>query len=234
MSIPEPIRGIWQKYRSFPRSSRRLIAAAVIGLIVILLAATGVLERIVGPIILLGLGALVVQRFVAWPMEPMLLRRTSPEVAYHLVIQLMEGINDGGYGFPSGFFFVDDTRSSDRRVVVNESVEWGSRLGGMFEGLSQRVDGPVGCLFLVVAFPLFLGAYVAEVISKVVLRSQIQIDISSTADVEVTSRLTVKTRGPCAHMLRPTIRRAFGAPVLPERIAGLAGMDPTDDRRQAA
>lgn len=79
----------------------------------------------------------------------------------------------------------------------------------------------VALFFAVVLTPALLYAALAETLLKYLLRSQIVSTLERSGDG---TAVAFTLRGPVAMLVGRRLERAFHAPVLPQRIAGLAGV----------
>jgi len=162
------------------------------------------------------------------PMKSIRLNDVGEVQAAVLVDDLLWGINDGRFGFPSGFFMADAARTeAPRRLVYDEYVPEGTVLTRVSRWLTANSTllpgaGALVALVLLACFWLVLGLWMwlAEQLSKRLLRSRIRVAITPSEDRRG-SVVDISTRGPCAHLLRGRIRAAFADPELPGRFRSL-------------
>jgi len=190
-------------------------------------------------IILLMLVAGVV--FRVWPrsLPAVQMSKVAPKAASQLVGEFIEGSYEGQFGYPSGLFHVET--SAEGRVVAREIVGRGSHFTQILKGLYRavlRVGAGFGCigaaiaLFLaVILTPALIYAAVAEVLLKYLLRSQI---VTSLERVQDGTKVAFTLRGPVALLIGRRLERAFHAPVLPLRVAALAGVASPPGRGSSA
>jgi hypothetical protein len=110
-------------------------------------------------------------------------------------------------------------------------VARGSHFTQILKGLYKAVLGigsAFGCFGSVVALviavfltPALIYAAVAETLLKYLLRSKI---VSTLQDAGDGTRVAFELRGPVALLVGRRLERAFHAPVLPARVATLAGI----------
>src|SRR5689334_14120566 len=100
-------------------------------------------------------------------------------------------------------------------------------LGGFYRAI-LRLGAPFGCLGMYFMFciaalatPFLLYAALTEMLLKYLLRSQIRASLTRTGDG---TQVTFNLRGPAALLVGRRLERAFHEPVLPPRVAGLAGI----------
>lgn len=182
-------------------------------------------------IIGLMLVAAVVFRLAPRRLPAVQLHKVAPNAAAQLVGEFIESSYDGEFGYPSGRFHVDS--KTDHEVVAREYVARGSHfvqiLKGLYTGIF-RLGGLFGCLGAVIAIPIaifltpaLVYAAVAETLLKHLLRSRIVTVLEEDGDG---TKAAFTLRGPGALLIGRRLERAFHAPVLPARIAGLAGVPP--------
>jgi hypothetical protein len=171
----------------------------------------------------------VVLRIWQRRLPPVQLQKVSPQAAAQLVGEFIESSYDGQFGYPSGLFRIE--RSSETEVVAQEIVGRESHftqiLRGMFRGVLAMGSG-CGCLgayiglcLAVVLAPLLLYAAATEMLLKYLLRSQIVTTLERARDG---TKVAFTPRGPVALLVGQRLERAFHAPVLPLRVAELAGI----------
>jgi hypothetical protein len=184
-------------------------------------------------IICLMIAAGVIFRIWQRNLPPVLMRKVSPEAASRLVTEFIAGSYDGRFGYPSGCFEIES--SDGHQIVAQEFVARGSHftdiLKAMFVAVLSvgEIFGCIGGLIALVlaAFlsPLLLYAALAETLLKYLLRSRIVSSLRSSPDGTMVS---FTLRGPVALLIGLRLERAFHAPVLPSRVAALAGVPLSD------
>jgi hypothetical protein len=157
------------------------------------------------------------------------MRKVSPEAASRLVSEFIAGSYDGRFGYPSGCFEIES--SDGHRIVAREFVARGSHFTDILKGMFMAVLGVgdiFGCIggliaLVLAAFlaPLLLYAALAETLLKYLLRSRIVSSLQPSPDGTLVS---FTLRGPVALLIGLRLERAFHAPVLPSRVALLAGV----------
>jgi hypothetical protein len=180
-------------------------------------------------IICLMIVAGLVFRVAQRNLPPVLMRKVSPEAASRLVTEFIAGSYDDRFGYPSGYF---EIQSADgHQIVAQEFVARGSHFTDILKGMFVAVLGVgeiFGCIggliaLVVAAFlaPVFIYAALAETLLKYLLRSRIVSSLQPSPDGTMVS---FTLRGPVALLIGLRLERAFHAPVLPSRVAALAGV----------
>jgi hypothetical protein len=183
-------------------------------------------------IIALMLMAGIVFRLAPRQLPAVRLQKVAPAAAAQLVGEFIESSYDGEFGYPSGRFQVE--RRTEQEVVAREYVARGSHFIQIFVGLYKgifRLGGLFGCIGAIIAIPIaifltpaLIYAAVAETLLKYLLRSRI---VTSLKGDEDSTEAAFTLRGPVALLVGRRLERAFNAPVLPARIATLAGISAT-------
>jgi hypothetical protein len=169
-------------------------------------------------------------RFWQWHLAPVQLRKVSPAAASTLVAEFIRSSYDGQFGYPSGLFRIDE--ANERKIVASEFVGKGSHFVQILKGLYRAIlsiglgCGCLGaylgfCLALVLT-PFLLYAALTETLLKYLLRSRIVADLERAQDG---TKVAFTLRGPVALLVGKRLQRAFHAPVLPSRVAMLAGIE---------
>lgn len=159
----------------------------------------------------------------------MQMHKVAPAAASQLVGEFIESSYDGQFGYPSGRFRVE--QSAEHEVIARETVARGSHFTQILKGLYKAVFGfgsAFGCIGSIIALflavfltPALVYAAVAETLLKYLLRSRIVTALESDGDG---TKVAFTLRGPVALLVGRRLERAFHDPVLPTRVAGLAGV----------
>lgn len=162
-------------------------------------------------------------------LPPVLLHKVSPKAAVQLVGEFIESSYDGQFGYPSGRFRIE--KADETQIVAQEIVGRGSHFTEILKGLFRavlRIGAGFGCLGSYLAFclaiiltPILLYAALTEMLLKYLLRSQIVTNLERAEDG---TKVAFTLRGPVALLVGRRLERAFHAPVLPVRVAALAGV----------
>ena len=157
------------------------------------------------------------------------LHKVSASAAAQLVAEFLQSCYDGQFGFPSGLFRIE--QAGDNRVIVTEVVERGSHFTKILSGLYRSVlaiGSAFGCIGSVVALclavaltPSLIYAALTEIVLRYLLRSRIVADFEPVQDG---TKVSFTLRGPAALFVGRRVQHAFHQPVLPVRVAGLAGI----------
>lgn len=182
-------------------------------------------------IIALMVVAGIVLRAFARTLPPVQLHKVAPAAASRLVSDFIASSYETDFGYPSGYFQIEHV--TDSEVVAREWVTKGSHFTQILRGFYRailRLGAPFGCLGMYVTFciaalatPFLLYAALTETLLKYLLRSQIRASLARTGDG---TQVTFNLRGPAALLVGRRLERAFHEPVLPSRVAGLAGIAP--------
>lgn len=159
-------------------------------------------------------------------LRPIVWAGTDITHARSVAEDLLWAAMDSRFGFPSGYFAVDDAASDTDLVVAREQMVEGTDLAGMFRtvvegavqwGVANRsfwgAAAGVGVGLLLA--PVLLWAFVAEQLMRRVLRSRIDARLSSSGDG---TAVVLVLRGPSAWFAGRRIREAFAAPRVPLRV----------------
>jgi hypothetical protein len=180
-------------------------------------------------IIALMLLAGVVLRFLPRKLAPVQLHKVAPRVAARLVSDFIESSYETDFGYPSGLFNIE--RATETEVAAKEIVAKGSHFTQVLRGFYSAVlslGSEFGCLGMVIMLwiaalltPALLYAALTETLLKYLLRSQIIAALERSGDG---TQVTFTLRGPVAMLVGQRLERVFHEPVLPTRIAALAGL----------
>ena len=180
---------------------------------------------IIGLMVVAGIGFRLIPRHL----PAVQLHKVAPKAASQLVGEFIESSYDGDFGYPSGRFQVES--SAEHQVVAREVVAKGSHFTQILKGLYMAVFGlgsAFGCIGSIIALviavfltPALIYAAVAETLLKYLLRSKIVSTLEAEGDG---TRVAFELRGPVALLVGRRLERAFHAPVLPARLATLAGV----------
>lgn len=159
-----------------------------------------------------------------WPMrlEDVVFRDTDPNHAWFLVAQYAEGTFEQRFGYPSGYFALDEKRSiQPARVLVKEAQPAGSvtdgaavNLGALSTSGFEEGFGP-GCLMFVavtfIAAPFILIS-VLDRVYRFLFRSRVDAAIIQEGR---DCRVRFSFFGPSGYSMRSRYELAFATPVLP-------------------
>jgi hypothetical protein len=149
-------------------------------------------------------------------------RDTDPEHAWGLVAQYAQGTFEQRFGYPTGYFSVDEKRSErPRRVLIREVQP----SGAITDGCSAQVGaaslsgfdegcGP-GCLaFMVIIFigSPFILVSMFDRFFRLVLRSRVDVGLRESGNDTVAS---FAFYGPGGYSLRRRYGQVFEKPALP-------------------
>jgi hypothetical protein len=188
-------------------------------------------------IIALMLLAGIILRFLPRKLPPVQLHKVAPRAAARLVGDFIESSYETDFGYPSGLFNIE--RATETEVAAQEIVPKGSHFTQVLRGFYVAVlslGAQFGCLgtiiMLWIAFlltPALLYAALTETLLKYLLRSRITAALERSGDG---TQVTFTLRGPVAMLVGRRLERVFHEPVLPTRIAALAGL-PAEHRPTA-
>ena len=149
-------------------------------------------------------------------------RDTDPQHAWALVLQYAEGTFEQRFGYPTGYYYVDEKRSSQpSKIVMREFQPAGAitdgctaQLGAL--GLSGFDEGcGPGCLMAavvaIVGAPFFLVSFMDRFF-RLMLRSRVDITLQAAGPDTVAE---LAFYGPGGYSLRTRYAQAFAPPVLP-------------------
>jgi len=188
-------------------------------------------------IIVLMLLAGIVLRFLPRKLPPVQLHKVAPRAAARLVSDFIESSYETDFGYPSGLFDIE--RATETEVAATEIVAKGSHFTQVLRGFYAAVlslGSEFGCIgtiimlwIAVVLTPALLYAALTETLLKYLLRSRITAALERSGDG---TQVTFTLRGPVAMLVGRRLERVFHEPVLPTRIAALAGL-PAEHRPTA-
>lgn len=171
----------------------------------------------------------VVLRFLPRKLPPVQLHKVSPTAAARLVSDFIESSYETDFGYPSGLFNIE--RATETEVAAKEIVAKGSHFTQILRGFYSAVlslGSEFGCLGMVIMLwiaalltPALLYAALTETLLKYLLRSRIVAALERSGDG---TQVTFTLRGPVAMLVGQRLERVFHQPVLPPRIATLAGL----------
>jgi len=180
-------------------------------------------------IIVLMVVAGIVLRIYTRTLPAFQMKKVAPAAASRLVSDFIASSAETDFGYPSGYFQIEQVTPTE--VTAKEWVAKGSHFTQILKGFYRAIlalGSPFGCLGMfimlyiaAIATPFLLYAAGTETLLKYLLRSRIRATLAPTRDgTEVTFTL----RGPDALLVGRRLEHAFNAPVLPPRVAGLAGI----------
>jgi hypothetical protein len=180
-------------------------------------------------IIALMVVAGIVLRIFARTLPPVELHKVSPVAASRLVRDFIASSYETDFGYPSGYFQIE--QATETEVVAKEWVSKGSHFTQVLVGFYRAIlalGAPFGCLGVYIMFfialmatPFLLYAALTETLLKYLLRSRIRAALARSGDG---TQVTFTLRGPAALLVGRRLERAFNQPVLPPRVAALAGL----------
>jgi hypothetical protein len=183
-------------------------------------------------IIVLMVVAGIVLRLVPRTLPPVQLHKVAPAAAARLVSDFIASSYETDFGYPSGYFQIEQVTETE--VTAKEWVAKGSHFTHILKGFYRAIlalGSPFGCLGMFIMLfiaslitPFLLYAALLETLLKYLLRSQIRAALVRTRDG---TQVTFTLRGPTALLVGQRLERAFNEPVLPSRVAALAGLAPT-------
>jgi hypothetical protein len=202
-----------------------------------------------GPIVGIVFNILLVLIFIVLPvaalcmqtipvrLDDVTFRDTRPDYAWVLVAQYAEGTFEQRFGYPTGYFYVDDKRSTQpTRVLLKEfqpsgaitdgcSAQLGSVSLSGFEG--GCTAGCIGiCLVALIGAPFFLVS-ILDRFFRLMLRSRVDVKLTVSGADTVAS---FAFYGPGGYSLRRRYAQVFEKPALP---AILSDVTPTADGGRA-
>lgn len=147
---------------------------------------------------------------------------TKPDYAWALVAQYAEGTFEQRFGYPTGYFYVDEKRSNQpARVLLKEFQPSGAITDGCSAQLSSvSLSGfeggcAAGCMgFFAIAFigaPFFLVS-AFDRFFRFMLRSRVDVQLTVSGPDTVAS---FAFYGPGGYSLRRRYAQVFEKPVLP-------------------
>ena len=180
-------------------------------------------------IVVLMVVAGIVLRIFTRTLPPVQLHKVAPLAASRLVSDFIASSYETDFGYPSGYFQIEQVTEAE--VVAKEWVAKGSHFTQILKGFYRailRLGAPFGCLGMficlyiaAIATPFLLYAALTETLLKYLLRSRIRATLARTRDG---TQVAFTLRGPAALLVGRRLERAFNEPVLPARVAALAGI----------
>lgn len=180
-------------------------------------------------IIVLMLVAGVVLRFLPRKLPPVQLHKVAPSAAARLVSDFIESSYETDFGYPSGLFNIE--LATETEVAAQEIVVKGSHFTQVLRSFYKAIlsfGAAFGCLGAYITFciavmltPALLYAALTETLLKYLLRSRINAALERSGDG---TRVTFTLRGPVAMLVGRRLVQVFHEPVLPARVASLAGL----------
>jgi hypothetical protein len=180
-------------------------------------------------IIILMLAAGVVLRFLPRKLPTVQLHKVAPSAAARLVSDFIESSYETDFGYPTGLFNIE--RATETEVAAKEIVVKGSHFTQVLRGFYKAIlslGAAFGCVGVYITFciavmltPALLYAALTETLLKYLLRSQINAALERSGDG---TQVTFTLRGPVAMLVGRRLEQAFHEPVLPARVAALAGL----------
>jgi hypothetical protein len=163
--------------------------------------------------------------------------KVSPPYAAGIVTSFLEGVSETRFGFPSGVFRVNESKSdANSRVTVQEirpgySVTDGCAVASASAGFAflSEADGCFEACLGILAMVFIAGPIWALNLTEKgfrwLLESEVQADLEAVSDPDGTL-VTIRLRGVSAILLRSAYEAALTSPVLPDDIAIAAGVKP--------
>ena len=182
--------------------------------------------------------AAIVVKFLPQRLEDVVFRDTDPNHAWFLVAQYAEGTFEQRFGYPSGYFALDEKRSTQpRRVLVKEAQPAGAVTDGCAINLSSMGAAGfeegfgAGCMMLVVVMFVAAPFIVISVLDRAfrfLLRSRVDATIVQEGR---DCRVRFAFFGPSGYSMRSRYELAFATPVLPPQFqVGYASPSPVGQR----
>jgi hypothetical protein len=177
--------------------------------------------------IVVPIGALCMQTIPS-KLEGITFRDTRPDYAWQLVARYAEGTFEQRFGYPTGYFYVDEKRSKQPyKVLLKEFQPSGAITDGCSAQLTSAslsgFDGgcAAGCMSIfIVAFigaPFFLVS-AFDRFFRFMLRSRVEVQLTTSGPDTVAS---FAFYGPGGYSLRSRYGQVFQKPVLPEALRGV-------------
>jgi hypothetical protein len=150
-------------------------------------------------------------------------RETDPAHAWLLVAQYAEGTFEQHFGYPTGYFYIDQKRSKPpMRILVREAQPAGAITDGCSGALSAAsvsgfeggcLSGCVGVFMIgIIGGPFFLVS-TFDRFFRLILRSRVDVSLAASGPDTVAS---FAFHGPGGYSLRRRYAQVFERPVLPE------------------
>ena len=149
-------------------------------------------------------------------------RDTDPAHAWKIISQYAQGTFEQRFGYPTGYFYVDQKRSRrPERLLMREAQP----SGAITDGCSLQISslslagfeggcGPGCMMFLTVAFigAPFLLVSALDRFFRLILRSRVDVSLTASGPNTVA---TFAFHGPGGYFLRRRYAQAFERPELP-------------------
>lgn len=171
----------------------------------------------------------VVLRLIPRTLTPVKLSKVAPGAASRLVSDFIASSYETDFGYPSGYFQIE--QATENEIVAKEWVTKGSHFTQILVGFYRSmlsIGAGFGCLGMylmlciaAMATPILLYAALTETLLKYLLRSRIAAALERHGDG---TQVTFTLRGPAALLVGRRLEKAFHEPVLPARVAALAGV----------
>jgi hypothetical protein len=188
--------------------------------------------------IALPIGALCMQ-LIPLRLGDVVFHDTDPAHAWMLVAQYAQGTFEQRFGYPTGYFYVDEKRSQEpARILMREAQP----AGAITDGCSLQISslslsgfdegcGPGCMMFFVVAMigAPFLIVSALDRFFRLVLRSRVDVQLTPSGSDTVAS---FAFHGPGGYSLRHRYAQVFEKPMLPATLE--AGVTPPAVGRHAA
>ena len=154
-------------------------------------------------------------------------RDTDPAHAWMIIGQFAEGTFEQRFGYPTGYFYLDDKRSRrPERLLMREAQP----SGAITDGCSLQISslslagfeggcGPGCMMFFTVAFigAPFLLVSALDRFFRLILRSRVDVSLAASGPDTVA---TFAFHGPGGYFLRRRYAQVFEKPVLPVALTG--------------
>jgi hypothetical protein len=168
-------------------------------------------------------------------------RDTDPAHAWLLVAQYAQGTFEQRFGYPTGYFYVDDKRSREpTRVLVREAQPAGAVTDGCSAQLTAAslsgFEGgcAAGCMtvFIVgfIGAPFFLIS-TFDRFFRLLLRSRVDVQLAASGP---DTRASFAFYGPGGYSLRRRYAQVFEKPVLPAALTAEAAPSPQQPQPSGA
>lgn len=214
-----------QGRRCRQRSAVSAVLPPLFRLVLVLLALAGISLAV-----LAALGAAI--RAVPRRLGPYEFKQMGRSAALGLVNDALCAAVDARFGFPTGYFMVDQSLSTRDRVVAREVAFQGTSAKNMLlMAYARPLDWGrrrnnaagfiIGGLLFIVAVPFVLWAMAAEFLMRRILRSEIVADLADlSGEFGTVAHLTL--RGPSAWLAAKRAVAGFAPPRLPSKVASKA------------
>jgi hypothetical protein len=146
----------------------------------------------------------------------------SPDHAYDLIAVFSNGTYDSRFGYPSGFFSLNERKSRPGQHLVYSEMQPSAAAS---DGCAREAgslafagtgSGPLGCVMTFIAVSFIAGPFMiasfADRVCRNTLKSQISVSLAADGVDTVAS---FAFRGVSAYFVKDKFIRAFAEPVLP-------------------